>query len=97
MYVKLSIDHIYLLADKLIPGLPILSRFSNKWTRVSKETLLIDIYSVDYTGYILLMIMNGGEDPAFHHLSTGPIWEPRLRVTCPTPFFTFGRARFVVA
>ena len=97
MCEKLSTDNAYLLADELIPGLPLLSRSSNKGTRVSKETVLIDIYSVEYAGYILWIFINGGEDPAFHHLSTGPIWEPRLGITCPTPCFAFRGTRFVVA
>ena len=65
-------------------------------TRIGEETILINIYSVECTGYILCVFCEGTVDLAFYHLYMGPIWEPRLRVTCPTPSFTLGRAGFVV-
>ena len=97
MSIKLGTDHTYHLANKLIPGLPVFSGFNNKRTRVGEETILIYINPIECTGYILRVFFNGGVDPAFHHLSTSPIWEPRLRVTYPTPLFTFGGAGFMVA
>jgi len=76
MGAKLSTGHTDLLADKLIPGLSFPSRFSNKRTRVGKETILINIYSVECTGYIFHVFREGSVNPAFHHLFMGPIREP---------------------
>ena len=76
MGAKLSAGHTDLLADKLIPGLSFPSRFSNKRTRVGEETIFINVYSVECTGCILRVFCEGSVNPAFHHLSMGPIWEP---------------------
>ena len=96
MCAKSSTDHTYLLTNKLTPSLPFLSRFDDKGTRVSEETIFINIYSVECTGYILQAFCNGSIEPAFHHLPMGPIWELGLRITCPTPSFAFGGTGFMV-